>query len=34
MDCKFYFSVVKTRLQTIHKGHGEMAYSGILDCFR
>lgn len=27
------FDVVKTRLQTIHKGHGEMAYSGILDCF-
>lgn len=28
------FDVVKTRLQTIHKGHGELTYSGIIDCFR
>lgn len=28
------FDVVKTRLQTIHKGHGEMSYTGIIDCFR
>lgn len=26
--------VVKTRLQTIHKGAGEQEYKGIIDCFR
>ena len=25
--------VVKTRLQTLHKGHGEETYKGIIDCF-
>ncbi|XP_046573668.1 mitochondrial glutamate carrier 1-like [Haliotis rubra] len=28
------FDVVKTRLQTLHKGKGEQSYSGIIDCFR
>ncbi|XP_067673980.1 mitochondrial glutamate carrier 1-like [Haliotis asinina] len=28
------FDVVKTRLQTLHKGKGEQSYSGITDCFR
>ncbi|KAK6170166.1 hypothetical protein SNE40_018629 [Patella caerulea] len=27
------FDVVKTRLQTLHKGVGEETYSGIIDCF-
>ncbi|XP_064608615.1 mitochondrial glutamate carrier 1-like [Liolophura sinensis] len=28
------FDVVKTRLQTLQKGEGEMTYSGVVDCFR
>ncbi|XP_052239648.1 mitochondrial glutamate carrier 1-like isoform X3 [Dreissena polymorpha] len=28
------FDVVKTRLQTLHKGAGEQSYNGIVDCFR
>ncbi|XP_059149172.1 mitochondrial glutamate carrier 1-like [Physella acuta] len=28
------FDVVKTRLQTLSKGKGEVYYSGIIDCFR
>lgn len=28
------FDVVKTRLQTLHKGQGETTYSGIIDCFK
>ncbi|XP_052810720.1 mitochondrial glutamate carrier 1-like [Mya arenaria] len=28
------FDVVKTRLQTLHKGKGELEYQGIADCFR
>ncbi|KAL3883031.1 hypothetical protein ACJMK2_029327 [Sinanodonta woodiana] len=27
------FDVVKTRLQTLHKGKGEQTYKGIIDCF-
>ncbi|XP_012935169.1 mitochondrial glutamate carrier 1 [Aplysia californica] len=28
------FDVVKTRLQTLSKGKGELHYSGVIDCFR
>jgi len=32
MCCDMWRTVVKTRLQTITKAHGEKVYSGILHC--
>lgn len=30
----FYFSVVKTRLQSLNKGSNEETYNGVVDCVR